>query len=112
MRDKWFSTIFILLVASVSLVVATNDKVVIKEWDVPTANSLPHDPAIAPDGALWYTGQRSNTLGRFDPKTKSFATWPIPSGGGVVRHMVATPTDDLYIACSGVNKVGVVNVAR
>jgi len=26
----------------------------------------------------------------------------------VVRHMVATPQGDLYIACSGVNKVGVV----
>src|SRR5450756_1847009 len=26
----------------------------IQEWDVPTPNSLPHDPAVAPDGSLWY----------------------------------------------------------
>jgi virginiamycin B lyase len=38
-------------------------------WDVPTPNSHPHDPALAPDGALWYTGQESNTFGRLDPVT-------------------------------------------
>jgi hypothetical protein len=25
----------------------------IKEYDVPTAKSRPHDPALAPDGSLW-----------------------------------------------------------
>jgi len=47
---------------------------------------------------------------RFDPKMRSFASWPIPSGGGVVRNMVATSKGDLYIACSGVNKVGIVKI--
>jgi virginiamycin B lyase len=37
--------------------------VVIKEWDVPTPHSRPHDPAVAPDGSLWYTGQMANKLG-------------------------------------------------
>ena len=27
----------------------------IKEYVVPTPNSRPHDPALAPDGSLWYT---------------------------------------------------------
>jgi len=32
----------------------TNDvRVTIREYDVPTPNSRPHDPAVAPDGALW-----------------------------------------------------------
>jgi streptogramin lyase len=44
-------------------------KIAVKEWDVPTPDSHPHDPAVAPDGALWYSGQMSNTLGRLDPKT-------------------------------------------
>ena len=48
----------------------TNDvRVTIREYDVPTPNSRPHDPAVAPDGALWYTGQLANKLGRLDPKT-------------------------------------------
>ena len=46
---------------------ASPAKIAGKEWDVPTPNSHPHDPALAPDGALWYTGQESNTLGSPGP---------------------------------------------
>jgi virginiamycin B lyase len=49
---------------------------------------------------------------RFDPRTKQFSTAVIPSGGGVVRHMVATPDGKLYLACSGVNKVAVAEIAH
>jgi len=28
------------------------------------------------------------------------------------RHMVATPAGDIYIACSGVNKLGIVRLAQ
>src|SRR5438105_3241432 len=62
---------------------ASFGNVVIREWDVPTPNSRPHDPAVAPDGALWYTGQLANKLGRLDPKTgviKEFALKTPESG--------------------------------
>ena len=64
-------------------------------------------------GAIWYSesGVKPNTLVRFDPKTRAFQTWAIPSGGGVVRNMM--PTADghgLALACSGVNKIAVVTV--
>ena len=87
----------------------------IKEWPSPGGpGSRPYGIAITPDGAVWYSesGLNPNTIVRFDPSAKTFATWPIPSGGGVVRNMVSTPTGDLYIACSGVNKVGIVKVER
>jgi virginiamycin B lyase len=86
-----------------------------KEWLSPGgAASRPYAIAITPDGAVWYSesGVEPNTIVRFDPGTKAFATWPIPSGGGVVRNMVSTSGGDLYIACSGVNKVGIVKVER
>src|SRR4029079_9061462 len=57
----------VLLWAAVAL--AATPAVDIKEYDVPTPNSRPHDPALAPDGSLWYTGQVANKLGRLDPKT-------------------------------------------
>ena len=50
--------------------------VTIREWDVPTPKSRPHDPLAASDGTIWYTGQMVNVLGRLDPKTgqiKEFA---------------------------------------
>jgi virginiamycin B lyase len=60
-------------------------------------------------GAVWYSesGVSPNTLVRFDPKTEKFQTWPIPSGGGVVRNVSVTQDGNLALACSGVNKVGV-----
>src|SRR5690348_10054498 len=59
-----------------------NVKVTIKEWDVPTPGSRPHDPMYAPDGSVWYTGQMANVLGRFDPKTQQFKEYPLPPGSG------------------------------
>jgi streptogramin lyase len=49
-------------------------------------------------------------LVRFDPISETFSAKPIPSGGGVVRNMVATPDRKLYLACSGVNKIAVVDL--
>jgi virginiamycin B lyase len=43
-------------------------QVTIKLWDVPTIGSRPHDPLATKDGAIWWTGQLSNKLGRLDPK--------------------------------------------
>ncbi len=85
----------------------------VEDWASPGGvDSAPYGVAATPDGKIWYSesGVRPNTIVRFDPKTRTFQSWPIPSGGGVVRNMVATPSGDLYIACSGVNKVGIVKV--
>ena len=46
----------------------------------------------------------------FDPKHNKFETTAVPSGGGVIRNMVATKDGKLYLACSGVNKVAIVQV--
>jgi virginiamycin B lyase len=46
-------------------------KVNIRLWDVPTQGSRPHDPLATRDGAIWWTGQLANKLGRIDPKTNT-----------------------------------------
>jgi virginiamycin B lyase len=87
----------------------------VEEWQSPGGRkSHPYGMAATPDGMIWYSesGVEPNTIVRFDPRTKNFATWPVPSGGGVIRHMVATPQGDVYIACSGEYKVGVVRVSH
>jgi virginiamycin B lyase len=87
----------------------------VEEWASPGgARSQPYGIASTSDGMVWYSesGVKPNTLVAFNSKTKSFQTWPIPSGGGVVRNMVATPDGKLYLACSGVNKVAVAQVTR
>ena len=76
--------------------------------------SNPYGITITPDGMVWYSesGVKPNTIVRFDPKTETFARANIPSGGGVVRNMVATSDGRVYIACSGVDEVGVVEPAK
>ena len=86
----------------------------VREWPSPGgAKSRPYGiAAVGP--VIWYSesGVRPNTLVRYDPATGKFQSWAIPSGGGVVRHMMATPQGDLVLACSGVNRVALVEVAR
>ena len=86
-----------------------------EEWASPGGpDSEPYGIAITPDGMVWYSesGVSPNTIVRFEPRTHSFERAAIPSGGGVVRNMVAMPDGKIYIACSGVNKVGVVEKLR
>ena len=87
----------------------------VKMWPSPSgARSAPYGIAITKDGLVWYSesGVKPNTMIQFDPRTERFAWAAIPSGGGTVRNMAATADGRVYIACSGVNKVGVVERAR
>jgi virginiamycin B lyase len=87
----------------------------VKEFASPGGpKSQPYGIAVTSDGALWYSesGVQPNTLVRFDPATSRFQKWDIPSGGGVVRHMVAAPNGDLLLACSGVDKVARVRIRK
>ncbi len=78
------------------------------------AESNPYGITITPDGMVWYSesGVQPNTIVRFDPSNETFARARIPSGGGVIRNMAAAPDGRVYIACSGVDKVGVVEMAK
>jgi virginiamycin B lyase len=49
----------------------------IREWQVPTPGSRPHDPLAARDGSIWYTGQLANKLGRVDPKSGQIREYPV-----------------------------------
>lgn len=51
----------------------------IKEWPVPTPGSRPHDPWVAKDGAIWWTGQLANKLGRIDPGTGEAKEYALPT---------------------------------
>jgi virginiamycin B lyase len=65
-----------------AVVVPGSVKVAIEEWLVPTPGSRPHDPLATPDGAIWYTGQFANLLGRLDPKTHQIKEYPLPPNAG------------------------------
>jgi virginiamycin B lyase len=87
----------------------------LKEWPSPSGSeSHPYGIAVARSGEVWYSesGVHPNTLVEFNPRSESFSSEAIPSGGGVVRNMVTTAKGQLYLACSGVNKVAVVELKQ
>jgi virginiamycin B lyase len=86
----------------------------VTEWASPGGpRSQPYGITAVGD-AIWYSESNTepNTLVRFDVKTQKFESWAIPSGGGVVRNMVATPDGNLWLACSGVNKIAFVEIQK
>ncbi|MGH9842318.1 MAG: virginiamycin B lyase family protein [Blastocatellia bacterium] len=78
----------------------------IKEWGVPTSGSHPHDPAVAPDGAAWYTGQASNTLGRLDPLTGKVTEFPLPTPGSGPHGLVADREGAIWYTGNTVGLIG------
>ena len=50
-----------------------------------------HDVTPAPDGAIWFTGQRNGTLGRLDPRDGSSKL--ISLGKGAAPHNVTIGPD-------------------
>jgi virginiamycin B lyase len=84
----------------------------VKMWPSPGGpESGPYGIAITKDGSVWYSesGVKPNTIIKFDPTSEKFARANIPSGGGVVRNMAAAPDGRIYLACSGVDKIGIVD---
>jgi len=83
-----------------------------KEWPSPSGPPSQIYGITVSKDIVWYneSGVRPNTIVRFDPKTEKFQSWAIPSGGGVVRHMMPDKNGNIWIAGSGVNKIGVVEV--
>jgi predicted aconitase with swiveling domain len=79
---------------------AGNLDVTIHEYDVPTPKSKPHDPAVAPDGALWYTGQMANRLGRLDPKTGTIKEFPLKTPDSGPHGLMADKDGNIWFTAN------------
>lgn|SRR5690606_38827695 len=62
--------------------VDTTEIVDIQEWEVPFADTRPRDPYVAPDGSVWFVGQKADYVGRLDPSTGEFTRIDLPKGTG------------------------------
>lgn len=54
----------------------------LEEWEVPWEQSRPRDPYVAPDGKVWFVGQRSHYAAYLDPETGAFTRVDLPEGAG------------------------------
>ena len=78
----------------------------IQEWTLPTPNSKPHDPLVAPDGSIWYTGIRTNLLGRFDPKTGQFREYPLKTPRSGPHGLDADKEGNIWFTASAGAYIG------
>jgi virginiamycin B lyase len=91
-----------------AVVIPGNAQVTIKEWIVPTPGSRPHDPLATADGAIWYTGQFANVLGRLDPKTGKIKEYPLTPKAGP-HGLVADKEGNIWYTANFGSRVGKLN---
>ena len=53
-------------------------RVIITEWDMPTASTASHDSTIDSNGVIWFTDESAQFLGSFDTKTSTFKEYQVP----------------------------------
>ncbi|HKZ16086.1 MAG TPA: hypothetical protein VJ161_01290, partial [Geobacteraceae bacterium] len=101
---------FILVLCAVCFFAPDTVKAVqIEEWSIPTTRSFPHDPAVAPDGALWYTGMQSNTLGRLDPKTGRIREYPLKTPDSGPHGLVADKGGNIWFTANYAGYIGMLD---
>ncbi len=59
------------------------------EWDVPWDDTRSRDPYVAPDGTVFFAGQRAHYVGHFNPETEEFRNLPLEDGAGPHTVVVA-----------------------
>ncbi|HEY7705180.1 MAG TPA: lyase [Acidimicrobiia bacterium] len=73
------------------------------EYPVP-AGTHPHDVAVTPDGAVWYTGQETGVLGRIDPAMGDLEE--VDLGPGSAPHgVIVGPDRALWVTDGGLNAI-------
>src|SRR5690348_16849978 len=80
--------------------------VAIKEWDVPTKGAHPHDPAVGMDGALWFTEQMQNKIGRVEPSTGVFKEFPLKVDNSGPHGLVADAEGSIWFTGNFAHYIG------
>jgi virginiamycin B lyase len=81
----------------------TTPAAALQEYDVP-AGTHPHDVAVAADGTVWYTAQRTGKLGRLDPRNGRVDE--IELGDGSAPHgVIVGPDGAPWITDGGLNAI-------
>ena len=82
----------------------------VTEWMLPSGeNARPYAMAVDDNDRIWVveTGVQPNRFVGFDPRTESFTSVPVESGGGSVRHMYFDAETNSIWFGADTNTVGV-----
>ena len=88
-------------------------RIIVTEWDMPTASTASHDSSLGPDGRLWYTDESAQLLASFDTKTKTFKEYqmpPVPKGTiPGTRDVIADKEGDVWLPMRNEKGVSILN---
>ena len=99
------------IMSTVFVRAAISDSVDVKidQWMTPSNPPYPHDPAVAPDGSIWYTGQRANVIGRFDPATQQFKEFALPTANSGPHGLQADKDGNIWYTGNAAGLIGKVD---
>lgn len=78
----------------------------IVEYEIPRAHNFPHDPAVAPDGAVWYTDQSNSYIGRLDPTSGKIADYPTPTPHSGPHGLDVAPDGSVWYTAQAAGRLG------
>jgi len=81
-------------------------KAEIKMFPVPTPGSRPHDPMAAHDGAIWYTGQLANRLGRIYPKSGATTEYKLRIPHSAPHGLVEDKSGNIWFTGNNAGYIG------
>ena len=113
MRVKALALLALVLSLAVFLqaapVISDNIDVKFDDWMTPSKPAYPHDPAVAPDGSIWYTAQRASTIGRFDPATGQFKEFALPTPNSGPHGLQPDASGNIWYTGNAAGLIGMVD---
>jgi len=76
------------------------------EYQIPRNGAFPHDPAVGPDGIVWYTDQATSHIGRFDPATGQFSDFKTPTEQSGPHGIIVAPDGGVWFTENAKGKIG------
>jgi virginiamycin B lyase len=77
-----------------------------RTWDVPLAGALPHDPAVDPQGNVWFTLQQAGQLARFSPDTQEWKLYKLPTPDSGPHGLVSDAKGYIWFTENYAGKIG------
>ncbi len=83
------------------------DRVSLLSWN--DAPIYPHNITVTPEGIVWFVMFRANNVGRLDPRSGEFRSYPVPTPGSVPHGIDWALDGSIWFTELRGNKVGRIN---
>ena len=74
-----------------------------------TAPIFPHNIIASPEGMIWFAMFQANKIGRLDPRTGAFRSYPVPTPGSVPHGITVAQDGPIWFTEARGSKVGMLD---